>query len=166
MSQFKTIKKIINELNNKISVINISNTFTRDSCEKYICGNMNNDKVALYIEKNKHTSFYFMMCPQSDIIVLYKDNFTNAPLNFNENTVKLGISRILSNDNNNCNICYNQTTMSTICQQCALGYCSKCILKLSNNSKTNIKNNKIYIGCPICNTNNIILDYPMIGICN
>ena len=124
---------------------------------------MNKNNVILYVEKNNTTQFYFDFFEQSSIVLFYKDNYKSMPYDFNEHTVKLGISKMINSDNDFCITCCNPTTRSTTCEQCATTYCATCMLKQAENVNNIISNKQIHIKCPACNIHGIILNYPIEG---
>lgn len=157
-STFEKVKHIVNIIDPKIKLLNISNTFNLKTGSNYMNSILNKKNVMLFIEKNNITNFVFE-CSISDIMLCYNDEFIRAPLNFDENTVRIGIMKMINGDNTICTICYENTIHTIACTQCFSPFCHNCTLKLLKNYDNVVIENKITkLKCPSCNEHKIVLD--------
>lgn len=158
-TNFQKIKKIVDELNDeihkKIKLLDITNTFTENTCQKYMDDINGKKNVMLFVNKTPGTKFIFdLMFPRSAMLLFFDDDYVNIPQKFNNATIKLGIKNMIK-DNNGCTKCHKDILVGISCMNCSKSFCQKCVFELLEKTNTEI-NESTTIKCPDCSTPNLI----------
>lgn len=152
------IIKIINDINNSIKVLDISNSVTIDSLPVYLDSIKYNKLSMLVVQKNKQNNEVFEMMESmtdnhSNYLIYFLDEYVTCQTAFEPSKIRMMIKRMIESEGNlTCGICLmsplsdHKHIPCIPCSTCGNSFCKPCVWKMLEYTKN------INIKCPICNT--------------
>ena len=161
---FNIVKSVVEELRPSIKIINLTETFNLDNCSKYVESLNGNPDVMLFAEKTDANKEYFYIFPDSAFVLFYGEDYRNCPEHFEKREMKIAISRLINGTDNACCVCFLEPMQSASCCQCQMSICNKCLLQMAGDERSIVDGSVMKVLCPVCNTNSIIIPYPITAI--